>query len=234
MKETVVDFIGYLFWGGLALVLSAGMMLAVSSLMAKVQALRKSARLRKNLSIGASILAGGIILSAGLVTAATFLPYASSSQRVPDRGQPDRASGEGTPPFGRWDEESLPAGAKKDFSGQMVGIASWYGSKFEGRLTASGEVFRSHKLTLASRVIPLGSRVEITNLDNGQRLTARVNDRGPYIPGRRFDVSRGVAQKLAFQRQGLANLRVKVLAPPPEDGISGDPNGIPVWSGHRN
>lgn len=228
-----MDSIGYLFWGGLVLALSAGMLLVASSLMAKVQALRKSARLRKNLSIRASMLAGVIILSAGLVAATAFLPYAPPPQRLPDRVQPDRASGEGTPPFGRWDEESLPDRAKQDFSGQMVGIASWYGSKFEGRRTASGEVFRSRKLTLASRVIPLGSRVEITNLDNGQRLTARVNDRGPYIPGRQFDVSRGVAQKLVFQRQGLANLRVKVLTPP-SDGISGAPNGIPVWSGHHN
>jgi rare lipoprotein A len=218
-KERVVAFIGYLFWGGMLLVLSASMLLTVSSLMVKVQAPRKSARLRKILSIGASMLAGVIILSAG-VSVTAFLPYAPPPQRVPDRVQPDRASGEGTPPFGRWDEESLPTVTKQDFSGQMEGVASWYGRKFEGRRTASGEVFRSRKLTLASRVIPLGSRVEITNLDNGQKLTARVNDRGPYIPGRRFDVSRGVAQKLVFQRQGLANLRVKVLTPP-SDGISG-------------
>ena len=228
-----MDFTGYLFWGGLLLTLSAGMLLAVSSLMANVQALRKSARLQKNLSIGAFMLAGVIILSASLVTATAFLPYSQPPQTVPDRVQLACASGEGTPPFGRWDEESLPSKAKRDFSGQMVGIASWYGGKFEGRRTASGEVFRSRKLTLASRVIPLGSRVEITNLDNGQRLTARVNDRGPYIPGRRFDVSLGVAQKLDFQRQGLANLRVKVLAPPP-GGVSGDPNGTPVCSGNYN
>jgi soluble lytic murein transglycosylase-like protein len=119
-----VDFIGYLFWGGLVLALSPCMLLAVSSLVAKGQALLKSARLRINLSIGASMLTGVIILSAGLVAATSFLPYAPPPQRVPDRVQSDRASGEGRPPFGRWDEESIPAGAKKDFSGQMVGIAS--------------------------------------------------------------------------------------------------------------
>lgn len=119
-----MDFISYLFWGGLVLALSAGMLLALCSLMAKVQAILKSARLRKNLSIGAFMLAGVIILSAGLAAAKAFLPYAPPPQRVSDRVQPDRASREGTPPFGRWDEESLPAGAKQDFSGQIVGRAS--------------------------------------------------------------------------------------------------------------
>jgi soluble lytic murein transglycosylase-like protein len=119
-----VDFIDYLFWGGLVLALSAAMLAAGSGLMAKVQAPLKSARLRISLSIGASMLAGVIILSAGLVAAKAFLPYAPSSQRVPDRVQPDRVPGEGTPPFGRWDEESLPAGAKQDFSRQIAGVAS--------------------------------------------------------------------------------------------------------------
>ncbi len=118
-----MDFIGYLFWGGLVLALSAGMMLALSNLIAKVQGFLKSARLRKNFSIGASMLAGVIVLSAGLAAAKAFLPYAPPPQRVPDRVQPDRASGEGTPPFGRWDEESLPAGAKQAFSAQFA--QSW-------------------------------------------------------------------------------------------------------------
>ena len=105
-----MDFTTYLFWGGLVLSLSAGMLLAVSSLIGKLQALFRSAHLRKNLSIGASMLAGVIILSAGLVAATPFLPYAPPPQKELDQVQPDRASGEGTPPFGRWDEESIPPG----------------------------------------------------------------------------------------------------------------------------
>ena len=104
-----MDSIGYLFWGGLVLALSAGMLLAVSSLIAKVQAPLKSAGLKKNLSIGAAMLAGVIILSAGLVAATSFLQYAPPPHKEPDRVQPDRASGEGTPPFGRWDENSILA-----------------------------------------------------------------------------------------------------------------------------
>lgn len=119
-----MDFMGYLFWSGLVIALSAGMLLALSSLIAKGQALLKSARLRKNLSIGASMLAGVIILSAGLAAATAFLPYGPPPQRVSGRIQPDRSSWERTPPFGRWDEEFLAAGAKQDFSAQKVGIAS--------------------------------------------------------------------------------------------------------------
>ena len=103
-----MDFTGYLFWGGLVLALGAGMLLAASSLIAKVQAPLKSARLGKNLSIDASMLGGVIILSAGLVAAIPFLPYAPPPQKEPDRVQLDRASGEGTPPFGRWDEPHTP------------------------------------------------------------------------------------------------------------------------------
>jgi len=126
-----MDFISLLFWGGLVLALSAGMMLALNSLRAEVQAILKSARLRKDLSIGAFILAGVIILSAGLAAAKAFLPYAPPPQRVPDRVQPARASGEGTPPFGRWDEETLPAGARQGISGQIVGVASLTGTAFD-------------------------------------------------------------------------------------------------------
>ena len=100
------------------------MLLALSSLMAKVQGILKPARLRKNFSIGASMLAGVIILSAGFAVAKAFLPYAPPPQRLPDRVQPDRASGKGTPPFGRWNEKSLAAGAKQDFLGQNAGVAS--------------------------------------------------------------------------------------------------------------
>jgi soluble lytic murein transglycosylase-like protein len=107
-----VDFIGYLFWGGLVLALSAGMLLARSNSLAKAQTISKSARLWKYFSTGASMLAGLIILSAGLVAADAFLQDAPPPQSVADWVQPYRASGEGTPPFGRWDEESPSAFAQ--------------------------------------------------------------------------------------------------------------------------
>jgi hypothetical protein len=112
LKETGVDFISYLFWGGLVLALSAGILLALSNSLAKVQTIFKSAGLRKYLSTGASMLAGVIILSAGLAAGKAFLPYAPPPQSVSDWVQPDQASGGGTPPFGRWDEESPSAFAQ--------------------------------------------------------------------------------------------------------------------------
>jgi hypothetical protein len=102
-----VDFTGYLFWGGFVLTLAAGGLLA-ASLMSKVVDPLKSARRRNSLSIGASILGGVIILSAGLVAAISFLPYVPPPQKEPDRLQPEWASREGTPPFGRWDEPHTP------------------------------------------------------------------------------------------------------------------------------
>jgi Transglycosylase SLT domain len=96
----------------LVLALSPLILLALSNSMAKVQTIFKSARLRKCLSTGTSMLAGLLILSAGFGAAGAFLPYAPPPQQVPDRGQPYRASGEGTPPFGRWDEECPSAFAQ--------------------------------------------------------------------------------------------------------------------------
>ncbi len=123
LKETVMDFISYFFWSGFVLTLSASLLLALSSSIAKVQLILKPARFRKYLSVGTSMLAGVIILSAGLATAKAFLPYAPPPQGLPERGQPDRDPWEGTPPFGRWDEESLSARAKP-FSRQIVRVAS--------------------------------------------------------------------------------------------------------------
>lgn len=87
--------------------------------------------------------------------------------------------------------------------------SSWYGSHWDGRKTASGEIFNHRKLTVAHRTLPLGTRVIITH--GKHRVVARVNDRGPYIRGRGLDVSQAVAQRLGFQHKGLARVSVKVL-----------------------
>jgi rare lipoprotein A len=74
--------------------------------------------------------------------------------------------------------------------------ASWYGGKFNGRRTASGEVFDQNKFTAASRTLPLGTRVLVKNPANGKSCTVVVNDRGPFVRGRDIDLSRGAAQKI--------------------------------------
>ena len=94
---------------------------------------------------------------------------------------------------------------------ELIGVASWYGPGFEGKVTASGKRFDSNRLTLASLGLPLGTKVNITNLRNGRQVVAIVNDKGPYTKGRRFDVSKGVAQRLGFTREGIAKVKVKVI-----------------------
>ena len=94
----------------------------------------------------------------------------------------------------------------------QTGIASWYGGRFHGRRTASGEIYDMHEMTAAHRTLPLGSVVEITNLDNGRSTVARINDRGPFIRNRIVDCSHAVAKSLGFTADGLAPVRVRVLA----------------------
>lgn len=94
---------------------------------------------------------------------------------------------------------------------EEVGIASWYGSRFHGRPTANGETFDMNKVTAAHRTLPMPSMVEITNLENGRTIQARVNDRGPFSGNRIIDVSRRGAEMLGFVAQGTTEVRVRVL-----------------------
>ena len=91
------------------------------------------------------------------------------------------------------------------------GRVSWYGPGFHGRQTASGEIFDSGDLTMAHRSLPLGSRVRVTNLDNGRSVVLRVNDRGPYVRGRIADLSRAAARRLGFVDDGVVQARIELL-----------------------
>lgn len=93
-----------------------------------------------------------------------------------------------------------------------TGIASWYGPGFYGNLTADGEMFTSQDLTGAHRTLPLPVNVRVTNLENGQSLVVRVNDRGPFSQGRIIDVSERAAKLLGFYEKGTARVRVQYLA----------------------
>ena len=93
----------------------------------------------------------------------------------------------------------------------QVGIASWYGNQHQGRLTASGERFDQHKLTAAHRTLPLDTKVKVTNLENGKSIEVKVNDRGPYIPGRVLDLSTQAAKLLGMEKEGLALVRIEIL-----------------------
>lgn len=100
----------------------------------------------------------------------------------------------------------------RDLAYDETGIGSWYGDEFAGKLTANGEIFDPEKITAAHKTLPMPSVVRVTNLDNGRSLVVRVNDRGPFVPGRIIDLSRESARLLDFKDQGLAKVRVKLLA----------------------
>ena len=97
-------------------------------------------------------------------------------------------------------------------TGSRVVTASWYGPGFEGRRTASGEIFHQNELTAASRTLPLGSHVTVTNPANGHSVVVKVNDRGPYVRGRSIDISRTAAARLGMTRQGWAEWKSPELA----------------------
>nr|WP_314527653.1 septal ring lytic transglycosylase RlpA family protein [uncultured Brevundimonas sp.] len=99
-----------------------------------------------------------------------------------------------------------------------VGMASWYGDAFNGRPTSTGERFDMHALTAAHKTLPLPGLVEVTNLTNGRRIVARVNDRGPFVDGRIIDLSREAADVLDMRRDGVARVRVRYLGQAPRLG----------------
>ncbi|MDX2259246.1 MAG: septal ring lytic transglycosylase RlpA family protein [Hyphomicrobiaceae bacterium] len=99
-----------------------------------------------------------------------------------------------------------------------VGIASWYGDAFHGRLTANGEVFDMHAVTAAHPTLPLPSLVRVTSLDTGRSVVVRVNDRGPFVADRIIDLSRASATRLGLLQRGTGRVRVEYLGPAPLDG----------------
>jgi len=100
----------------------------------------------------------------------------------------------------------------EDWSYDRTGIASWYGPNFHGKPTANGEVFDQWEVSAAHKTLPMPSMVRVTNLGNGRSLVVRVNDRGPFKPGRIIDMSKRAAQLLGFEGQGTAQVRVQVLS----------------------
>jgi rare lipoprotein A len=96
----------------------------------------------------------------------------------------------------------------------QVGTASWYGSYFEGKETASGEPFNMYDLTAAHPTLPLGTYVRVTNVRNGRAVVVRVNDRGPVVDGRIIDLSYEAAQMLGMKRRGIQWVRLDVVEPP--------------------
>ncbi|MEO0141318.1 MAG: septal ring lytic transglycosylase RlpA family protein [candidate division WOR-3 bacterium] len=92
-----------------------------------------------------------------------------------------------------------------------VGIASWYGPKFHGKKTASGQVFDMYGKTAAHRTLPFGSVVRVTDLKTGRNTVVIINDRGPFVEGRIIDLSLGAAQEIGLDQAGLMKVKIEVL-----------------------
>jgi rare lipoprotein A len=94
-----------------------------------------------------------------------------------------------------------------------TGMASWYGRKFHGHMTANGEQYDMFQLSAAHTTLPIPSYIKVTNLDNGRSVVARVNDRGPFHPGRVVDMSYAGAVLLGYAKTGTARVRVESIVP---------------------
>lgn len=93
----------------------------------------------------------------------------------------------------------------------QVGLASWYGPGFHGKVTASGKAFDQHDHTAAHRTLPLGTRVRVTNLANGQSTEVTIIDRGPFAKSRVIDLSAAAAKDLGMTGKGTARVRIEVI-----------------------
>lgn len=176
------------------------------------------------------IHAGRALRASFAVAAALLVANCASQQKVASKGGGiDPKYGVAASPKVVADGDPVPKGGGRDLVGKpyvvagrlytprenpnysAVGLASWYGPSFHGRLTANGEVFDRNSVSAAHPTMPLPSYVRVTNLLNGHSIVARVNDRGPYHGGRLIDVSQRVAEALSFRNLGTAKVKVDYI-----------------------
>ena len=171
-----------------------------------------------------------------LVTLACGLAAACSSTHSGRSGKVDSRLGVAASPRVVAAEQGVPLGGgryhvgkpyrvagrtihpKEDPDYRAVGVASWYGSSFQGRCTANGEIFDMHALSAAHPTLPLPSYVRVTNLANRRSVVVRVNDRGPFGHGRVIDVSKRTAEMLGFIRAGKTKVHVEYVGLADLDG----------------
>jgi rare lipoprotein A len=91
------------------------------------------------------------------------------------------------------------------------GEASYYAMKYQGRQTASGELFDQKKMTAAHKRLPFGSKVKVTNVNNGKSVVVRINDRGPFVSGRIIDLSKSAFQRIGNTNLGVIDVEIEVL-----------------------
>ncbi len=109
------------------------------------------------------------------------------------------------------------------------GVASWYGEDFHGKKTANSEIYNMYAMTAAHKTLPLGTVVEVQNLENGKKTIVRINDRGPYVGSRIIDLSYEAAMQIGMVRNGTA--RVKIVALGTDDMLLNDANADAYFTG---
>ena len=142
-------------------------------------------------------------MASGCVPIRQYVP--SHSSKPADSSHPSNPQPEYEKPE---DYTHLGKDAWKD---EMEGLASWYGEDFNGRLTASGEVYDMYQMTAAHKTLPLGTVVKVTNEENGKTVEVRINDRGPYVKGRIIDLSKTAAREIGIRETGTAQVKLEVL-----------------------
>ncbi|NOX20616.1 MAG: septal ring lytic transglycosylase RlpA family protein [Nitrospirae bacterium] len=95
--------------------------------------------------------------------------------------------------------------------GKQVMVASWYGPKFHGRRTASGEIFDMYRLTAAHKTLPFGTKLRVINPENGRSVVVKINDRGPFVRGRDIDLSYAAAKKIGLIAKGTGRVYVEFI-----------------------
>jgi rare lipoprotein A len=139
-----------------------------------------------------------------------YQPPPPSSTQAPDvaRAESPRA------PIVRPSSTAEQPEARGRVVSSEVGIASWYGPPYHNRHAADGSIYDQNAMTAAHRTLPMGSIVRVTNLGNGESVTVRITDRGPFIDGRIIDLSLAAAKEIDVYRPGTAKVRVEAFAPP--------------------
>ncbi|MFA0508544.1 MULTISPECIES: septal ring lytic transglycosylase RlpA family protein [unclassified Vibrio] len=93
----------------------------------------------------------------------------------------------------------------------LVGVASWYGDKFHGKLTASGETYNKNAYTAAHKTLPFGTIVRVTNTANNKSVDVKINDRGPYVKGRVIDLSHKAFSQIGDVKKGVVKVKIEII-----------------------
>lgn len=165
--------------------------------------------MRRWLLVGAGLLGAGGLAGCGHEKPRAAAPPPPPATTGTSRNRPPALAGVPVPVAPVAPLE-IPRG-ERPFSTE-VGMASWYGRS--GRRAANGEVFDQDGLSAASRTLPLGTLARVTNLVTGQATVVRINDRGPFVPGRILDLSMGAAKATGLYRLGVAKVKVEAFATP--------------------